>query len=668
MTDGLALLMVGALTGAGLAVLFCALIALAIAASRRAGRTGPGGQPASDASWNAMPDWVMWVTPDGRVTRSNHPVGSLLAPHAPVEAGSQLSEVYPSTPLPTLFEHMARCLADRQPLRFEFLHEDRYGEARLVPLAEEVLVITRDLTEQKSREERLHRSKERLALAAEGANDGMWDWDLKSNRIYYSYQFKQILHLDAEETHTDLEAWLGQVHPEDRASVHASLHAHIAGETPRYENEHRIVLSDERFLWVLSRGMAVRDASGTAVRVAGSLTDLTNRRAVAVSQEKANLLEYATSSVGIGIVLVTEDRAVRDPSAVMVDMVASWSGVEPWWRALQPTLELPSRAICPECGEPHWTGSTVVETVVPDAETGADPRRFFELCFGGHAHEIGDHSAHVLLVQDVTSATVAEQQLLQANQDLTTARDEALAASRAKSTFLANMSHELRTPLNHIMGYGEMLQEDLEDLDQPQLAEDASRIRTSGLRLLELISAILDLSEIEAGISDAALDRFQIRPVVERVVAAHQERLERQSNHLQQRILSGVDAMVANEDQVTRILGSLLSNAAKFTHEGEVTLEVATSERQGQSWVVFTVSDTGIGMTEEQIRHLWERFYMADASSTRAAGGAGLGLTLAHRFTDMMGGSIDVESVPGEGSTFRVTLPQDGPRACSRPH
>jgi GAF domain-containing protein/CheY-like chemotaxis protein len=247
------------------------------------------------------------------------------------------------------------------------------------------------------------------------------------------------------------------------------------------------------------------------------------------------------------------------------------------------------------------------------------------------------------------------------------ARESAEAANRTKSTFLANMSHELRTPLNAIIGYSEMLSEEAAGSGQEQMLPDLEKINVAGKHLLDLINAILDLSKIEAGKMDLYLETFEVKKMVKDVVAVIQPLVAKNYNTLQVNVADDVGTMRADLTKVRQSLFNLLSNAAKFTEHGTITLAVRT-EAAGlrtesddslstQSSVLFTVTDTGIGMTDEQRAKLFEEFSQADASTSRKYGGTGLGLALSRRFCRMMGGDITVESRVGKGSTFTLTLP-----------
>ncbi len=241
--------------------------------------------------------------------------------------------------------------------------------------------------------------------------------------------------------------------------------------------------------------------------------------------------------------------------------------------------------------------------------------------------------------------------------ELLAARREAEDASKAKSQFLASMSHELRTPLNAIIGYSEMVQEEVEELGAPGLAADVTRIRTAGRHLLALINDILDLSKIEAGKMELHLETFDLAQLVDEIVATVQPLIEKNANRLAVQCPPGIGTMHADLTKVRQMVLNLLSNAAKFTDHGTVTLIVDRESAPDRGAMILRVRDSGIGMTPAQMDRLFEAFSQADAATAAKYGGTGLGLTITKHFAQMMGGDVTVDSRPGEGSTFTIRLP-----------
>ncbi len=242
--------------------------------------------------------------------------------------------------------------------------------------------------------------------------------------------------------------------------------------------------------------------------------------------------------------------------------------------------------------------------------------------------------------------------------DLATARDAAEEANLAKSTFIANMSHELRTPLSAIIGYSEMLQEEFADAGgEAALAEDIRKIENNARHLLGLINDVLDLSKIESGRMELYAETFDVAEMARDLSSTVQALVDRKNNALDVHLEPALGTMHSDVTKIRQVLLNLLSNAAKFTENGRVALSASRITGGDGDWLVFRVADTGIGMTEEQLSRLFQRFTQADASTTRKFGGTGLGLSISKAFGTMLGGDLSVDSAPGEGSTFTVFLP-----------
>ncbi|WP_158747171.1 response regulator [Acidisphaera sp. L21] len=262
----------------------------------------------------------------------------------------------------------------------------------------------------------------------------------------------------------------------------------------------------------------------------------------------------------------------------------------------------------------------------------------------GHVREwVGTHT-------DITERRHAEEALA-------AARDAAEAANRSKSAFLANMSHELRTPLSAVIGYSEMLIEEVEDMGQPHLLADLGKIESNARHLLSLINDVLDLSKIEANKMTSYAEEFDVAKLARDAAGTVDALVEKKGNTFKLELADHLGTMHSDVVKIRQCLFNLVSNAAKFTENGEIILGV---KREGD-WMEFRVTDSGIGMTEEQVGRLFQRFEQADGSTTRNFGGTGLGLALTRAFCRLLGGDVTVESTIGHGTTFTLRLPASLP-------
>jgi adenylate cyclase len=312
--------------------------------------------------------------------------------------------------------------------------------------------------------------------------------------------------------------------------------------------------------------------------------------------------------------------------------------------------------------------------LIPEAE--ADNKEWVEKRIGTHRNPPGPYEQYrsdgqwvriserktqeggiVGVFTDITEIKRRTAQLEHAVESLAVARDEAAQATRAKSQFLANMSHELRTPLNAIIGITDMLEEDVRELGQDDLVEPLQRVSNAGKHLHRLINDILDLSKIEAGKLEFYLEEVDLVHLIDECVSTTRSMAEKNDNRITLNCAPEIGKMRADVTRLRQILLNLLSNANKFTKDGEIILEAKRDSDDGTDRVIFNVTDTGIGMSPEQMEKLFQDFSQADSSTTRRFGGTGLGLAICRRLCHMMGGTIEVTSTLGEGTTFTVSLP-----------
>jgi len=278
------------------------------------------------------------------------------------------------------------------------------------------------------------------------------------------------------------------------------------------------------------------------------------------------------------------------------------------------------------------------------------------------------HSVRAVPVRDVDGAVrewvgvhadVTERRAFETA--LKEARDAAEEHSRAKSRFLANMSHELRTPLSAVIGYSEMLEEEAEELGQDSLLKDLGKIKSNAQHLLGLINDVLDLSKVEAEKMELYPEDIDVAAFVTDAAGTVEALVAKKGNVLALEVADDVGRARTDALKLRQCVFNLLSNAAKFTEGGTITLRATREVDVAGDWLRFTVQDTGIGMSPEQVGRLFERFTQADESTTRTYGGTGLGLALSRAFAQLLGGDITLESVEGRGTSFTLRVPATAP-------
>ena len=512
---------------------------------------------------------------------------------------------------------------------------------------------------------KLHDSEERYAIAASGANDGLWDWNILTNESYFSPRWKQILGFEDHELENVRQTFTDALHPDDRDQVMAAVRTHLEERVP-YDIEFRLRHKDGHYVWVRSKGQAIWGEQGNARRMAGSLGDITKRKETEEAlRTQSTLLATTFESMLQGISVYDADFKLVAFNQSFIYLL----GFPEDFVRLGQSFEEILRFLC-ERGE---FGSEKIEGIIRERVEilRQDESWYSETVLANGAVlslrvKAMPEGGFVSTFADITERKQAEEahrklewqgdDLTRLAEDLQVALGQAEAANRAKSEFLAAMSHELRTPLNAIIGFSEIMKnETLGPVGSVRYRTYAEDIHGSGLHLLGLVNDILDLSKVESGADELSEEEFEIPEIAETVLRLVQQRAEKGGLEIEVDLQDDLPLLCADERKVRQILTNLLSNAIKFTEPGgKVTLSVWY---RADSGVVFQIADTGIGIAPEDIPKALTRFGQVDSDLNRKYEGTGLGLPLTKALVELHGGYLDLQSQIGVGTTVTVRFP-----------
>jgi len=485
--------------------------------------------------------------------------------------------------------------------------------------------------------------KERLRRGQLFANIGTWDWNIQTGELFWTERIAPLFGYPIDELETSYDNFLAAIHPDDRQAVIDAVTACVERDVP-YEIEHRVVWPDGTVRWLLERGAVVRDAGGRPLQMLGVVQDIDDRkRADMALAERERQLREAQALARIG----NWTADLRTGELVWSDEIYRIFGHAPG--SFEPSVEAFHAAVHPD------DRAKVLESEKRAEQTGRHdvvhrivrPDRTLR-----HVHELaqmdtdaaGNRLRLTGTVQDVTERVEVEQALMALS-------EEAERANRAKSDFLSSMSHELRTPMNAILGFGQLMEY---DADLPEEHQDnVQEILRAGRHLLELINEVLDLAKVESGHIDLSLEPVEVCPIVDECLSLVGPLADKRDIQLSHKGLKAT-AVRADRTRLKQVLLNLLSNAIKYNRDaGSVRIEVRL---EGADRLRIRVTDTGPGIPASRLAELFQPFNRLVAEHSDIEG-TGIGLTITRRIVEMMGGSVDVESEVGVGSTFWIELP-----------
>jgi PAS domain S-box-containing protein len=508
------------------------------------------------------------------------------------------------------------------------------------------------------RTQALRTSEERYKLAERAVNDGIWDWNILTHEYYLSPRWNIILGYNEGELPNVESIFFELIHPDDKASASDIFRRHLENNE-RYRAELRLRHKNGSYRWVLDRGEAIRNADGRPVRMVGSITDITERKANEDELQKyrehlEELVAMATTEVKAilqtavnGVITIDATGAIRtfNPAA---EKLFGWTSNEIIGKNV--ALLMPEPDATSHDGHiQHFLITNQAKILGIEREVVAMRRNGD--CFPANlavGHGILAEGRH-MFVGFISDISVQKQ----VEHELRLAKEAAEAAVKAKASFLANMSHEIRTPMNTVIGFAEVALQ-----DNSLCGETRSHIKTilsSGRHLLGVINDILDFSKIEAG--KIALESvcfnlpYAVQEALQTIGLGAAEKGLRIDLSIEDNL---PQHFIGDPNRLRQVLLNLVGNAVKFTESGVIAVTISRGE--SADLLHFAISDTGIGMTTEQTDKIFESFSQADATTSRRFGGTGLGTTISKQIVELMGGRIWVESRLGVGSTFHFTV------------
>lgn len=503
-----------------------------------------------------------------------------------------------------------------------------------------MLGLVQDINIRKRTEQQLKDSEERLSVAIEGAGDGIWDWNLKTDEMQFSALYEQMLGYVQGELTPIADSWRNSVHPNDINRVKRNLEDYLTGVISKYEIELRLRCKDSSWKWVLCRGKVVnRDRDNKPIRMTGIHTDISVKKKL----EKNLLLFRHIFEISKQYIYVTNSEGIMVYINPALEKRLGYSSNEILGRHF--TFLLSSsrhnediQLIMHEINQnKSWTGNLAIRC--------KDGGQFIS---HSNIGSIADQSGKL---QSIFNIFIDFSDELKRRKELAEAKELAEHANQAKSEFLSSMSHELRTPMNAILGFAQILEFD-DDLNQGQ-KENSSEIIKAGKHLLQLINEVLDLAKIESGHIDLSLETIPLYETLVECLTLIEPLATSRSITIDNAIDPAIGVR-ADLVRIKQVLLNLLSNGVKYNREkGKIKI---SSEPVSDDYIRIKVSDTGRGIPEHRLSELFQPFNRLDAGENGVEG-TGIGLSITKKLVEMMNGTIGIESMPEVGTVFWFELP-----------
>ncbi|HEX5623527.1 MAG TPA: ATP-binding protein, partial [Sulfuricurvum sp.] len=516
------------------------------------------------------------------------------------------------------------------------------------------IAIVRDITENEAYNQKIAKASMMLQEAQTLAKLGSWQFDQTANTLEWSDEIYEIFELDREKYIPSYETFLHAVHPDDREMVNVQYLTSLQEHIP-YNYAHRLLMRDGRVKYVQEQGEHFYDNNGVPLESRGTVHDITTQKELEITlleknsalRKTADRLKLATQAAGMGIwvfhfddMTFTADPKVLELYEMDPELVGIPLAFEEWTSRCHPEDVQDAVRLLQESAAELKPLETSFRIVVPSGI------KYIQTSAIVNYSKEGNPIGMVGTNRDITTDKTLEESLI-------ISKEAAENANNAKSAFLANMSHEIRTPLNGIICLTDLvLQTDLHPLQRDYLTK-ADRAAKA---LLTILNTILDYSKIEVHKLRLETTPFDLHDILESLHALFSYKAEEKNIDLQFNIDSTVPTrLVGDPLRLQQILSNLVGNAIKFTDAGVVRISITAQRKENRHQLRFEISDTGIGLTQEQQENLFTPFYQADSSFTRKYGGSGLGLMITKELIDLMSGEIHVSSTPNQGSTFSFT-------------